>query len=138
MRKFLGIALILLALGIAIVPNLTDCLSQGLTLTLANGAIQPMKCHWTSQAELALAAPALAVGAMMLTTKRKDALRNFSIVGGVLGLAVLSVPTFLIGVCATPTHTCRTIEYPALLLMGGLVMSAGIMGIVSAQKMKEQ
>jgi len=47
MYKFLGIALIVLALGIGIVPHHTDCLSQGSTLSLDNGRTQPMKCHWS-------------------------------------------------------------------------------------------
>jgi hypothetical protein len=137
MRKFLGIALIVMALGIAIIPNLTDCLSQGLTLTLANGSTAPMKCHWTSQAEMALAAPVLAVGAMMFTSKNKSTIRNLSIAGGVLGLAVLAIPTFLIGVCATPTHLCRSVEYPSLLTMGGVITGLGILGMVASQKMKD-
>jgi len=136
MSKYFGIALIVLALGIAIIPNLTDCLSQGMTLTLANGSTAPMKCHWTSQAEMALSVPLLAVGAMMFTAKRKDSLRNLSIIGGVIGLAVLAVPTYLIGVCATPSHLCHSVEYPTLLAMGGFVTGIGLLGTVVAQKIK--
>ena len=67
MHKIFGIALIVIALAMAVVPNFTDCQSQGLEIALPNGKTVPMKCHWTGQAEMALGAPILAVGAMMLT-----------------------------------------------------------------------
>ena len=83
--KWFGIALVVLALGIGIVPHYTDCLSQGKQLTLANGSMQPMKCHWSAQGEIAVAAPILAVGVMLTTTKRKGAATGLSVMGVVLG-----------------------------------------------------
>ncbi len=72
MFRWFGIALIALALGIGIVPHFTDCLSQGQLLTLANGKTQPMKCHWSAQAEIAVAAPLGIVGVLMIPSRRKD------------------------------------------------------------------
>ena len=57
MNRVLGIVLVIFALGIAIVPHFTDCFSQGSVLKLANGNTQPMKCHWTAQAEIAVGVP---------------------------------------------------------------------------------
>ena len=138
MHKMFGIALIVIALAMAVVPNFTDCQSQGLEIALPNGKTVPMKCHWTGQAEIALAAPILAVGAMMLTTKRKDTLRSLSITGGVLGAVSLAIPTLIIGVCPTPTHLCHSLMYPSLLTMGGLVTGLGVLGVVVSQKMKDK
>jgi hypothetical protein len=62
MNKFLGIALVVVAIAIAVVPHFTDCLSQGHLVTLANGATQPMKCYWPAQAEIAVGIPFAGVG----------------------------------------------------------------------------
>jgi hypothetical protein len=51
MRRWLGIALVVIALGIAIIPQFTTCESQGKIITLANGNTIPMKCTWTARAE---------------------------------------------------------------------------------------
>jgi len=51
------IALVALALGTAIVPQFTDCASQGKAITLANGKTVEMKCHWTARAEIAVGRP---------------------------------------------------------------------------------
>ena len=75
MNKIFGIALIVLALGIGIIPHYTDCLSQGNTLTLANGKTQPMKCHWSAQAEIGAAIPLGLMGAVLITS------RNFLMAG---------------------------------------------------------
>jgi hypothetical protein len=71
MTKFLGVALIVLALGIGIIPHYTDCLSQGNTLSLANGKTQPMKCHWSAQAEIVAAIPLGVIGIMMILGQKK-------------------------------------------------------------------
>lgn len=134
MTKFLGIALIVLALGIGIVPHYTDCLSQGATTTLANGKTQPMKCHWSAQAEIGAAIPLGIVGAMMIPSRKKESIRNLAVLGVVLGVAVMLIPTQLIGVCATPTHICATTMKPALLSMGGVVSAASLVGLVVTQR----
>ena len=65
MRIAIAALIVVLAIGIGVLPQFTDCLSQGRMLTLEIGRQIPMKCHWTAQAEIALAVPLLAVGAMM-------------------------------------------------------------------------
>lgn len=69
MLKYLGIALIAMAIAIAIIPIYTDCQSRGLQITLPNGNTTPMKCHWTGVAELSLAVPLVGVGAMIAVSQ---------------------------------------------------------------------
>jgi len=127
MYRFFGIALVVMALAIGIVPQFTHCTD---TVTLMNGKTQPMKCHWSAQGEIALAIPVGFMGAMTILSKRKENRRNLAIMGVVLGALVMLVPTKLIGVCSTPTHLCVTAMKPALLTLGGFVTATSLFGLV--------
>lgn len=135
--KIIGGSLIVLALLIGIVPMFTDCASQGRSLTLANGREIPMKCHWTGLAELALAAPLLMVGALMITSKGAESLRNLSLTGGVAGILVILLPSTLIGVCANPDMRCNALMRPSLILAGSLVVALGAVGALQTLRRKE-
>ena len=136
MNKFLGIALIVLALGIGIVPHYTDCLSQGDTVTLANGKTQPMKCHWTAQAEIAVAAPLAVLGVVAAVGRRKDLLRGSGVMGIMLGAVALALPLNLIGTCSMATHMCNTAMKPSILAMGSLAIIGSLGIMLVAQKAK--
>jgi hypothetical protein len=131
--KFLGIALIIFALAIAVVPFFTDCQSQGKALTLANGTSVPMKCHWTGLAEIATSVPLIVVGAMMVANRRKENLLNLGILGSILGILVILLPTNLIGVCQS-AMLCNTAMKPALIVLGSLAIVASLAAIVLARK----
>lgn len=122
--KTFAIILIILALVVGIVPQFTDCQSQGRSLVLENGKTVPMKCHWTAQAEFALSLPLLGVGLLMVFNRRKETVRTLSALGILLGGMVLAVPTFLIGVCGS-AMVCHTVMQPTLL-------TAGILAIVTS------
>jgi hypothetical protein len=136
MNKFLGIALIVLALAIAVVPAFTDCQSQGKSLTTSTGKTVPMKCHWTGIAEIGVAVPLLTVGAAMTVNRRKTSLMTLGAVGIVLGGMAVAFPNGLIGVCATPTMVCHTVMKPALTVFGSLAVvgSVGLMLITRKAK----
>jgi hypothetical protein len=136
--KVIGGLLIALALLIAVVPMFTDCQSQGRSLTLANGREIPMKCHWTGLAELGLAAPLFVVGALTTASRRKESLRNLSLIAAVAGIVVILLPTRLIGVCANPDMDCNSIMKPALILAGSLVVGLGLVGLVLSLRSKEE
>jgi hypothetical protein len=136
-KIILGVLLILLALGICFIPMFDNCYAQGKVLTLQNGKTVPMKCYWTAQAEIAISAPLLAVGILMLLSRRRESIRNLSITGIVLGASSLAIPTFLIGVCATPTMFCRTLMTPLLLTMGALIVVTSVVGLIYSLMIKE-
>jgi hypothetical protein len=135
--KTLAGLMIVLALTTGIVPLLTDCQSQGRALTLADGRTVPMKCHWTAIAEIAVAVPLLVTGALLAISKRRETGRNLTILGGVLGVLVILIPTVLIGVCANPDMLCNLVMKPALILAGGLVVALSLVGMVRSLGMKE-
>ncbi len=129
---------VILALVIGILPQFTDCQSQGRELTLNNGRNIPMKCHWTARAELALAAPLLVTGVVMAGSRRKEALRNTSVLGVTLGALVIALPTALIGVCGSADMVCNSTMRPAMIFAGSLAIVAGLVGIVMAQTRKDE
>ena len=137
MFKYFGIALVVLALGIGIIPHYTDCLSQGATVTLANGKTQPMKCHWSANAEIGVAIPLGVAGVLMTTSRRKQNFRNLSVLGIAFGVIAMLLPAQIIGTCATPTHICNTAMKPALMSLGGLVAGLGALGFVMSMRQKD-
>ena len=138
MKNIFGIALVGLALAVAIIPQFTNCYSDGKVLTLQNGKTVPMKCHWTAEAEIAVAVPLLGVGAMMVASRKRESARNLSIMGIILGAVILALPIGLIGVCATPTMICHTVMNPSLLTLGSIVVVGSIGTLVIAQRSKDK
>jgi hypothetical protein len=136
MSKFLGITLIVLALAIAIVPAVTDCQSQGKSIALANGKTIPMKCHWTGIAEMTTGIPLVAVGAMMIASRRRRYLQSLGVLGGILGIIAILLPNTLIGVCSS-TMPCNTIMQPTLTILGSLAIVTSLGGLVLSLREKE-
>jgi hypothetical protein len=128
MLKLFGLTILIMALIIAIVPQFTTCESQGKAITLANGNSVPMKCKWTAQAELGTSAPLFAVGALMTSSRRKESRKSLSVLGIILGVIVMLIPAYLIGVCQT-LMVCHTIMKPVLLTAGGVVAGVSLAGL---------
>lgn len=132
--KVLGIAIIVLAILVAAVPYFNNCEHDGKHLTLANGREVPMKCYWTAQAEAGLALPILALGAVMAGSRRRETTRALGALGAVLGLVVMLLPTYLIGVCTTMTGSCNLVMRPAMLFVGTLIVAVSLAALVVAQR----
>jgi hypothetical protein len=128
--KAIGTFFIILALVIGIVPQFTDCLAQGKTIALPNGKTIPMKCHWTRQAEVAVAIPLGLVGILTFSSKRRETRRVLSGLGLSLGLVAILLPTTLIGVCASQEMMCNMVMKPTLIFAGALTMATGLVGLV--------
>ena len=131
--KTAGAVVVILALIIGVLPQFTDCQSQGKAITLPNGRTIPMKCHWTGQAALATAGPILGLGIMVAVNRRRQTLRALSILGILLGLAVISLPTTLIGVCGNPDMICNMVMRPSLIFAGVLIVAASL-GVLVATR----
>ncbi|MBN1369291.1 MAG: DUF4418 family protein [Dehalococcoidaceae bacterium] len=130
--RFLGVALVLLAVALAVIPQFTDCQSQGSMITLANGKVIPMKCHWTAMAQIALAVPIVLVGLAMAVRPRKMTSFWLGIFIMVLGLLPILTTTLLIGTCVTPTMYCNVAMKPVIFVLGGLVMLIGLVVTISS------
>jgi hypothetical protein len=133
--RVLAIVLVVLALVIGIVPQFLDCQAQGRApLKLANGNTVPMKCLWTARAEIATGIPLLAVGIVMTFSRRKESRRGLALMGVVLGVMTILLPTTLIGVCASEAMACNSTMKPLLTLAGTLVMGVSMVSLVVAQR----
>ncbi len=133
MNKVLGIALVVMALAIGIMPHYTDCLSQGKAIALPNGSSVPMKCHWSAQAEIATAIPLGLVGLAMIATRRKEYLRVLGGAGAVLGVSAILIPTSLIGVCSS-AMPCHTLMQPSLVALGSVAAVGSLGAVILARK----
>jgi hypothetical protein len=132
--KYLGIVIIVLALVIGIVPLFTEC---QVGMKLANGMTAPMKCHWTAIVEMILAAPLAGLGGFLFFGKRKETRQALSVVGAILGIFLVLVPTELIGVCANKMMLCNMVMKPALMISGILVVAACAAVFASSFRMTE-
>jgi len=128
--KAIAVILIILALIVGIVPQFTDCLAQGRAIELPNGKSLPMKCHWTRQAEVAVALPLLVVGVLMLLTRRRGTLRILAAVALVLGISSILVPAYLIGTCASAEMICNLLMKPILLFSGIVIVATSVVALV--------
>ncbi len=137
MNRFWGILIALFALGIALIPQFSNCQYEGRSLILENGNTVPMRCLWTARAELVTGISLLAVGAMVASSQRKSGQRNLLVLGMVLGVFTILVPTNLIGVCQSKM-LCNTFMRPSMLILGSLTFCASLIGVVMTLKHKEK
>ena len=136
--KVTAASLVLLALLIGIVPQFTDCASQGRQLTLENGRQIPMMCHWTARAELVAAGALIGLAGLMATSRRRDTIRALSVIGLILGLMVILLPTQLIGVCANEYMLCKMLMQPTLIFAGTLVAASSMVTLLMAVREKTE
>jgi hypothetical protein len=136
--RVLSVAIIALALVSGILPQFTDCQSQGKAMQLANGMTVAMKCHWTARGEIALAVPLVGMAGALAFSRRKETARSLGMLGVILGAFVMLLPTALIGVC-TSGMPCNTVMRPTLLLSGGLIVGLSLVSfIVTARRPGEE
>ncbi len=137
LTRLFGIIILVMAFVVAILPQFSTCESQGRLLSLANGNSVPMKCSWTARGEFALSLPLMAVGALMVVSRREGS-RNLAIVGGILGIFVALLPVSVIGVCATPTMLCASVMKPAMMAAGTIIAASCVASVFVSQREPEK
>jgi hypothetical protein len=93
-----------------------------------------MKCHWTAMAAPAVAVPLLIVGGLMFFSRCRETLLALSLLGAVLGVFAILLPTYLIGVCASDEMLCNIEMKPTMIFSGAVTLGAGLIGLVLAGK----
>ena len=132
--KIIGFLVMALAVLMAVVPHFYKCQHDGKALTLASGMTVPMKCFWTAMAAIATAAPLFGIGLLQTVSRRKETWRALGMLGGVLGVMAIALPTVLIGVCIHPDASCNLVMKPALVFLGILTLGLGVMSMAMPQK----
>jgi hypothetical protein len=111
-HRVLGILIIVVAIGIAVIPQSTKCPSS------------TMPCNYTAKAEMALSLPVLVEGLVLALYPRESHV-GLSFVGLGLGISVILVAYALIGVCRSMgAPDCQTLMQPSLLLLGVMLILA--------------
>jgi hypothetical protein len=132
--KVVGAIFILNALLIGAVPQFTNCSVQGRAIEIPGGRTVPMKCHWTANAAPTVAAPLLLTGVMLLLGRSRETRRGLSVLGSLLGVCAILLPTWLIGVCANNEMMCKLVMQPTMVFCGIVSGVAGLVGVVLAGK----
>jgi hypothetical protein len=136
--RVIAIIIMLLALAIGVVPQFTNCSAQGRAIELPGGRTMPMKCHWTAMAAPAVAVPLLIVGGLMFFSRRRETLLALCLLGAVLGVFAMLLPTYLIGVCASDEMLCNIELKPTMVFSGTVTLGAGLVGLVLAGKARSR
>jgi len=86
----------------------------------------PMKCYWSSMAEIGPGAAIAILGILLLCFRQSQVRLGITFAQALLGVMVILFPACLIGVCASKTHDCRILFYPMMLVLGSLVIALSL------------
>ena len=103
----------------------------GKMLTLTTGKEVPMKCHWTSQATIAVVIILLVIAVMGILAKQDY--KKFFVVTAVVGVVIFLLYTSLIGVCASPDMRCNTTALWAKIL-AAVVVGSSLVGLLGGKE----
>lgn len=132
--KWIGVLFAMMAVVIGVVPHFTNCSAHGRAIELPQGRSIPMRCHWTANAAPVVAAPLLLAGAVLFFGRTHESRFGFSLLGCLLGLSAILLPTRLIGVCSSEEMVCKLAMEPTLIFCGVLTFAGGVIGAVLAAK----
>ena len=90
-----------------------------------------MKCHWTSQTEVALGIATIVLGLLIVLSKEKAAGAAYAVASAINGVLVILIPTVVIGVCGSADMPCHSGTKPALIIAGALIIVTALINAVS-------
>ena len=90
-----------------------------------------MKCHWTSQTEVAVGIATLVLGVLIVLSKEKAAGAAYAVASAINGVLVILIPTVVIGVCGSADMPCHSGTKPALIIAGALIIVTALINAVS-------
>ncbi len=130
MRLIWVAAAILIVLGVIVAAApwtfAPVCEVQDLWVVTASGKKLPMPCGYTGRAELGIGSMILFSGAALMMVKTVNPRRIVGAFAGALGVLAIALPTFLTGMCAVSSHSCRTTTEPVLILSGLATVVVGL------------
>jgi hypothetical protein len=101
----------------------------------AHGGAFPL-CHWTAQAELGMGMLIAALGICLIVFT--DPKTQIGLTIGILfaSIMVLGIPHALIGGCKVSTMACRKVAFPALTVIGIILLVYSIFIVVYSEMKK--
>ena len=115
-NKITGIVIAFLGLLTALIPTVIFKVCAAM-----DGKF--MKCHWTSQVEVALGIAVLVLGLLTVLSKENAAASAYAIASAVNGVLVILIPTVVIGVCGSADMPCHSGTKPALIIAVSYLVS---------------
>ncbi|MDR2304152.1 MAG: DUF4418 family protein [Treponema sp.] len=114
-RIISGVAVIVSGLLIALGPQFL------FKVCAATGDVF-MKCHWSAQAEIGAGALIAALGIALVIFASAETRLGLTIGVFLSGVLALLIPHALIGGCSMPSMPCRKISFPAITVIGILLL----------------
>jgi uncharacterized membrane protein YedE/YeeE len=95
-------------------------------------------CHWTARAELGMGMLIAALGICLIVFN--DPKTQIGLVIGVLfaSILVLGIPHALIGGCKASTMACRRVAFPAITVIGIILLVYSIIVVVYSEMEKPE
>lgn len=122
--RITGIVIAVLGLLTALIPTVIFKVCEAM-----DGKF--MKCHWTSQTEVAVGIATLVLGVLIVLSKEKAAGATYSVASAINGVLVILIPTVVIGVCGSADMPCHSGTKPALIIAGALIIVTALINAVS-------
>ena len=122
--KITGIVIALLGLLTALIPTVIFKVCAAM-----DGKF--MKCHWTSQVEVALGIAVLVLGLLIVLAKENAASSAYAVASAINGVLVILIPTVVIGVCGSADMPCNSGTKPALIIAGALIIVVALINTIS-------
>lgn len=122
--RLTGIVIAVLGLLAALIPTVIFKVCEAM-----DGKF--MKCHWTSQTEVAIGIATLVLGVFIVLSKEKAAGAAYAVASAINGVLVILIPTVVIGVCGSADMPCHSGTKPALIIAGALIIVTALINAVS-------
>lgn len=122
--RLTGIVIAVLGLLTALIPTVIFKVCEAM-----DGKF--MKCHWTSQTEVAIGIATLVLGVFIVLSKEKAAGAAYAVASAINGVLVILIPTVVIGVCGSADMPCHSGTKPALIIAGALIIVTALINAVS-------
>ena len=122
--RLTGIVIAVLGLLTALIPTVIFKVCEAM-----DGKF--MKCHWTSQTEVAVGIATLVLGVLIVLSKEKAAGAAYAVASAINGVLVILIPTVVIGVCGSADMPCHSATKPALIIAGALIIVTALINAVS-------
>jgi hypothetical protein len=110
------------------------CELQNMWVQTASGKLLPMPCGYTARGELGVGSMIAFTGVALMFVKTVNPRRTIGAFAGALGALAIAFPTYLTGMCAVASHSCRTTTEPTLILSGLATIAVGVGLVLMRQK----
>ena len=93
-------------------------------------------CHWTARAEMGMGLLIAALGICLIVFTDPKTQIGLTIAILLNSIVVIGIPHALIGGCKTSTMACRKVAFPAITIIGAILLVYSIIVVVSSEMKK--